>query len=748
MGYLLRFGVFELNLVTEELRKFGTPIKLAPQPFKVLALLASQAGQIVTREQIQLQVWGDETFVDFEQGMNHCIKQIRNALNDSADTPRYIETLPRRGYRFVAPVEVQRLPWDKQELQVTLVDPNRPPPERPSGEADNAPAPASESLDSASAASVIDSSVATATAKISGAVDAGRAATDSATIAVAPKRRTTRWMLVTAALIVCAGVGYVAQRWWRASIAAHRETLLVLPFEASEQDTASNALARGLSASITDKLAQAHSQAGLELISAREARDLGVKTAEDARKRLQTDYVLEGSVQRSGERVQVSCSLVDSRTHRQIGARTVSGDASDLFALEDKVVGQILGLLPGESVASVTKVAGTGAQQPGYEAYLRGRGYLLEYAKPENIDSAIADFNHALAMDSNFAPAHAGLGEAYWIGYDTYNKGKEWLDRSSAQCEQALKLDAKLAEAHTCMGHIYEALGKYDKAVEELRRSVELDPDDLQAWRGLGRAYDKLNKTSEAEAAYKKAIELRSRYWAPYNWLGVHYFQHAQYSEAADEFRKTIELAPDNHRLYTNLGGVYVQMGRYDEAIAVLQRSIELRPTMEAYSNLGTAYFYTRRFNEAADTLRKAAEMDRNDSLTWGNLGDALYWTPSRRPEAAKAYQTARNLDTAKLKINPNDALTEAYIAVYSAMLDNKQAAMTSMNHALQLAPGSGDVLFRAALIYNHFGDDNQTLSYLQKAVSHGFSAATIRDTPDFDHLHTNSTFAALTVQK
>ena len=104
MGYLLRFGVFELNLVSEELRKFGTPVKIAPQPFKVLALLASQAGQIVTREQIQLQLWGEETYVDFEQGLNHCIKQIRYALNDSPETPRYIETLPRRGYRFVAPV--------------------------------------------------------------------------------------------------------------------------------------------------------------------------------------------------------------------------------------------------------------------------------------------------------------------------------------------------------------------------------------------------------------------------------------------------------------------------------------------------------------------------------------------------------------------------------------------------------------------------------------------------------------------
>src|SRR5271166_945889 len=124
MGYVLRFGVFELNLVTEELSKFGTPVKLSPQPFKVLALLASQAGEVVSREQIQLQVWGEETYVDFEQGLNHCIKQIRNVLSDSADAPRYVETLHRRGYRFIAPVEATKLPSESPEVRVTLIEPD------------------------------------------------------------------------------------------------------------------------------------------------------------------------------------------------------------------------------------------------------------------------------------------------------------------------------------------------------------------------------------------------------------------------------------------------------------------------------------------------------------------------------------------------------------------------------------------------------------------------------------------------
>lgn len=106
---LLRFGVFELNVTTEELRKSGTLIRLAPQPLKLLALLARRSGQVVSRDEIQRTLWGGETYVDFEQGMNHCVKQIRNALSDSADTPLYVETVPRRGYRFLAPVVTKRV---------------------------------------------------------------------------------------------------------------------------------------------------------------------------------------------------------------------------------------------------------------------------------------------------------------------------------------------------------------------------------------------------------------------------------------------------------------------------------------------------------------------------------------------------------------------------------------------------------------------------------------------------------------
>src|SRR5215470_6657121 len=108
-GVVMRFGVFELDFRSGELRKGGVLVKLQQQPFKVLALLVTHPGDIVTREELRCQIWGGDTFVDFDQGLNFCIKQIRAALGDQADTPRYVETLPRRGYRFIAPLERREL---------------------------------------------------------------------------------------------------------------------------------------------------------------------------------------------------------------------------------------------------------------------------------------------------------------------------------------------------------------------------------------------------------------------------------------------------------------------------------------------------------------------------------------------------------------------------------------------------------------------------------------------------------------
>jgi serine/threonine-protein kinase len=236
---------------------------------------------------------------------------------------------------------------------------------------------------------------------------------------------------------------------------------------------------------------------------------------------------------------------------------------------------------------------------------LQARGYLQDYDKVENLDSAITVFNQALDLDPNFALAYAGLGEAYWQKYAA-SKDARWVASAREACGRALRSDAKLAAAHVCLGRIESGTGEREKAAVEFEHAVEIEPTSDDAYRGLADAYEDLGKPAEAEKTYRRAIELRPRYWVLYSALGKFYDRQARYAEAASMFSQVIALAPDSIRGYYDLGAMYIYQGRYAEAIGMFQRSIAIRPTAGAYSNLGSAYFYLRRYYEADSAYGEA----------------------------------------------------------------------------------------------------------------------------------------------
>jgi tetratricopeptide (TPR) repeat protein len=277
-----------------------------------------------------------------------------------------------------------------------------------------------------------------------------------------------------------------------------------------------------------------------------------------------------------------------------------------------------------------------------------------------------------------------------------------------------------------------------------LQRATALDPTSDDALRGLADAYQKLNKTGDAEATFRKAISLRPQYWDGYDWLGVFYWEQGRYDDAAKMFKEVISLTPDNFRGYSNLGGIYLLQGHYQEAIPILEKSVALRPTGEVYDNLGYAYFSMHNFEEAARNFEAGLKLDKSSWLSWGNLGDADYWAPGRRPQAGDAYREALRLADEQLRINARDGRILAYRATYLAMLDRNKEASEALQRALSISPKNPDVQFRAALVYNHLGDNARTLQRLQDAMALGVAASSLRDTPDFDHLRDEAQFQAL----
>jgi tetratricopeptide (TPR) repeat protein len=374
----------------------------------------------------------------------------------------------------------------------------------------------------------------------------------------------------------------------------------------------------------------------------------------------------------------VNYSLIDARSRQQVRGGTITAAEDDPFALQDRAFESVatameLQLAPQER--QQTTAYGT-AQPAAYDFYIQGRGYLQDYVVPEKVDSAITLFQRALEKDPAYAAATAGLGEAYGRKYQ-FSHEKQWADAAIETCQKAAEKGPGLAAAHTCLGRAFDAWGEYEKAAGEYRRTLELEPTSDDAYGGLAGAHAKLGRLEEAEQAYKQAISARPGYWATYNWLDLFYMGHARYEEAAAMFSQVVSLAPDSFTGYSNLGGVRVLQGRYADAVPVLEKSLSIRPTADARSNLATAYFQMRRYAESASNFEEIVKLDPKNYLLWGNLGDAYYWAPGRRQQAAGAYGKAIALGEERRRVNPNDADLLSNLAMYHAMRGEKKLRTT-----------------------------------------------------------------------
>jgi serine/threonine-protein kinase len=524
-----------------------------------------------------------------------------------------------------------------------------------------------------------------------------------------------------------------------------RVYLAVLPFVALGGTAETSAFSKGLTETLTARFTQLTEWHPLQVVPAGEIWAQDVHTVEQARRELGVNLVLTGSVQQAAGMIRITYALIDAATRRQLRADIITAGAGDPFAAEDQVVASVLNNLEIElKPRERSALAAHGTLQPAaYDFYLRGRGYLQDYHKPENIESALAAFKHALEIDPQYPLAYAGVGEAYWYNYQL-TREPPWVGQALASCERAVALDARLSSGHTCLGVVYNGTGKYELAIEQFRQAVVLEPTSDAAYRGLASAYERLGKPKEAEETYRRAIALRPHYWAGYSWLGAFYYWQARYAEAAEVFDQVVKLAPDSFRGYSNLGAIYDAQGRYAEAIVACERSAAIRPTADAYSNLGTAYFGLRRFAEAAQAYENAVRMEAQYYLWWGNLADARYWAPGQRAQAASAYQHAISLAKEDLRVNPREGRTLGYLAYYYAVLGDRQAARSGLRRALALAPDNPELRFNAALANNQMGDRHQALAWLEKALAAGISPATVRDNPFLDNLRTDSRYLQL----
>ena len=555
--------------------------------------------------------------------------------------------------------------------------------------------------------------------------------------------RRIAWTVALALLLSIALVFTYPAVWvWLYPPIPAQKNVVVLPLQPIGGGTDDRNYCNGLTETLTARLGRFQT---VSVVPAQEVRTREVDSPRTARDEFGATLVLAGTWQRSDDRTRINLSLIEPSQSRQLRADTITADIENLFKLQDQVVAAAIRMLeiqayPAELVETPSQFSTTPAA---YDLYLRGRGYLQEYHKPENLEGAISLFHEVLEIDPDFALAYAGLGETYRKKYQ-YTNDVTWLNHARDACSKAVSRQDKISEVHTCLGLVYQEEGKYEQARAELERAVELDSNSDDALRALAAAYEQLGSFTGAENTYRRAIEIRPEYWGGYHDLGAFYARRTKFTEATKMFEQVVRLAPDSFRALYNLGAILILQGEDEEAIPLLQRSLQVRPSMEGLNNLGTAYINLRQYANAADTYKAALELDENDYLVWGNLGEALVRLPEKQVDALSAFENAISRGLGKLETNPRDWILLCALARYYAMIGSKETALEYLDGAIELSPNIAGIGYRAALVYMQLGQHNQAIAWIEKALTAGLPERDVLTTQDFDSLQADPRFREL----
>jgi tetratricopeptide (TPR) repeat protein/predicted Ser/Thr protein kinase len=521
--------------------------------------------------------------------------------------------------------------------------------------------------------------------------------------------------------------------------------LAVLPFTSTTPDPKLTALGEGLVESVGEKLAKLTEDRPFEVVPARSLQEKNVSTFQDAARMFGANLGLILALEpQSDVLVKVNYSLLSAQSSDPVASGSLTIPIADAFSAEQTLTDgavKALGLKLRPEEETALKYHGTD-QAAAYEYYLQAQGYLLDHSKAENLDNAAVMAREALKLDPNFGMAKAVLGQDYWLKYSD-TKQKQWIAPAQGNCNDAVKLGNAGAAGHVCLGLINDGSGRYPEAASEFQLALGLEPTNEEAVLGLASAYEHEGKITEAEKAYQQAIEAHPNSRLSYNDFGAFYRDRNEYDKALEMYARVIQIAPEWYGTYVNIGAIYDQNGQYEKAIEPSKKSIAIRPSYAGYVNLGTAYFGLNKFADAASAFEQSTKLDPQQYVTWGNLGDSLYYG-GKKDQSVAPYRKAIELASAELKVNPQDPNVLSSLAGYYSMLGDRKNALLYLGRALQYGHNDKEMLLDAAGVYNQLGETGLAVEWLSKTLQAGYTADKIRGQPEFANLADNPGFQQL----
>jgi TolB-like protein/DNA-binding winged helix-turn-helix (wHTH) protein len=577
----IRFGVFELDPQSGELRKQGAKIRLQEQPFQILQILLEHQGKVVTREELRQRIWSSDTFVDFNQGLYNATKKLREALGDSAESPRFIETLSRRGYRFIAAV-------DSNGSAVHSGEPSKP-----------------ETRPEVTGSGRI--------VRISIALGFG----------------------VAILLGTVLGQGRVWRRLPRTSTVPQIRSIAVLPLENLSGDSTQEYFSEGMTDALITDLAQIGALQVISRTSSMQYKGVGKKSLPEIARELNVDGIVEGTVQRSGDRVRITAQLIHGTSDKHLWANSYERDMRDVFALErdlaDDIAHQIRAQIVSEKEGRTVEARPVNLEA--LEAYLQGNSHLAKAdtgPRDEELRKAAEYFQRAIDAEPTFAPAYIGMSEAH---HDLWWPSSEDFVIMRASAEKSLKLAPSSSDAHLAVGVTKSEDWEWAEAEEEYRRAIALSPNSALAHECLGSTLDQLGKMDEGW----KEDEITQELDPNQDHLSEALYLRGQYDRAIELLREMAERRPGDGVIHWKLSESYLRKGLYQEWAQEISKTMSVFGFPQVANRIRRAFVnsgYPGALRQWAGELEHLAANKQSYfpgilGEVYGALGDkdrAFYW--------------------------------------------------------------------------------------------------------------------------
>jgi len=752
---------------------------LPPKAVEVLLCLAKTPGELVTRDALLREVWGQDK--GSNEALSHAVSEIRHALDDHADDPVFVQTLPTRGYRLaVVPVPAS------QHTESMIIG------------AQNATADLGL-FENLKQRGVLETALAylvfgwlliqvadivfdqlhlpawagtfATVLVITGFPIAlilswflefrdGRAILHELTPVDARRRRFSRtYFSVLAALAIAAifvfaydkSVGLPEPEQPPAAVVADTirpppvldNSIAVLPFMNVDGSNETQAFSNGLVDDVINRLARVP---GMRVSSRGDSFTLDPNSASSlVRKRLRVAMYIEGSVEIAGDAIRVTVQLIDSADGFHIQSRTFDHPLEDFFQIRDEITALTVSSLRVSLPDKVQAMSQIQSQAPDLDAYVLYRRGIDDLDKPITVDtlsSAIGWMDAAIDVDPEFAAAYAGKCRAYVALYRETDDPVA-IDNAEEACANALSRNPRLEVVHGALGGLYHSRGRYKESESAYLEALRINPSNVQSMLRLADVYRLQQRSIEAEGLLTNARELQPGNKRAYGSLGYFYYRQGRYAEAAEQFEAVVSLDERNVRGLSNLGSSYMLAGNFVAAAPVFERSIEIKPRANTYSSLGLMYYYLGNYDEAAQAVENGVDLAPNEHLMWLNLGD-VYANADREDDARNAFLRAKELVDVRIEVNPNDPSLKMDIAWIEAMLGNNQVARSHIQNAAMSLPDDPYIDYISGLIHNRAGETDEAIAALKNAVDKRYSKVILAAEPHLKNLRDDERFSEL----